>query len=98
MRGGLASARAALSTEPKAELAVFLTLQPPTQGMKDEALAAGLYEHTLMGRSYPRILIITIAEIVEQNKRLDIPMSLEVLKKAQVASQGVQTALFTDGG
>ena len=28
----------------------------------------------------------TIAEIVEQHKRLDIPMSLEVLKKAQATA------------
>ena len=70
-------------TREGAELAVFLTLQPPTQGMKSEASAAGFYEHNLMDRNYPRIQIVTIAEIVEQHKRLDIPMSLEVLKKAQ---------------
>lgn len=66
-----------------AELAVLLTLQFPTHGMKSEASAAGIYLHELMNRSYPRIQIVTIAEIVEQHKRLDIPMSLEVLKKAQ---------------
>jgi hypothetical protein len=78
-----------------AELAVFLTLQQPTQGMKSEASAAGIYEHELMNRSYPRIQIVTIAEIVEQQKRLDIPMSLEVLKKAQgVASKDLQPELF----
>ncbi len=82
-------------TREGAELAVFLTLQPPTQGMKGEASAAGIYEHSLMNRSYPRIQIITIAEIVEQHKRLDIPMSLEVLKKAQtVALKDLQPELF----
>lgn len=82
-------------TREGAELAVFLTLQPPTQGMKGEASAAGVYEHTLMNnRSYPRIQIVTIAEIVEQHKRLDIPMSLEVLKKAQsVALKDLQDEL-----
>ena len=81
-----------------AELAVFLTLQPPTQGMRGEASAAGIYEHSLMNnRSYPRIQIVTIAEIVEQHKRLDIPMGLEVLKKAQAAAlKGAQPGLFTD--
>jgi site-specific DNA-methyltransferase (adenine-specific) len=81
-------------TREGAELGVFLTLQPPTQGMKDEANAAGLYEHILMSRNYPRIQIVTIQEILEQNKHLDIPMSLEVLKKAQTASQNLQTELF----
>jgi hypothetical protein len=38
-----------------------------------------------------------IAEMVEQHKRLDIPMSLEVLKKAQsVALKDEQPELFTD--
>jgi len=66
-----------------AELGIFLTLQPPTQGMKEEANAAGIYEHKIMGRSYPRIQIVTIAELIEQHKRLQIPMSLDVLKAAQ---------------
>jgi DNA modification methylase len=83
-------------TREGAELAVFLTLQPPTQGMKTEASAAGIYEHSLMNRSYSRIQIVNISEIVEQHKRLDIPMSLEVLKKAQAAaSLEVQAELFT---
>jgi site-specific DNA-methyltransferase (adenine-specific) len=78
-----------------AELAVFLTLQPETKGMKDEAKAAGYYEHELMNnRNYPRIQIVSIAEVVEQHKRLDIPMSLEVLKKAQAVSSETQAELF----
>jgi site-specific DNA-methyltransferase (adenine-specific) len=83
-------------TREGAELGIFLTLQPPTQGMKDEASAAGFYEHTLMGRTYPHIQVVTIQEIVEQNKRLDIPMSLEVLKKAQATSERLQAGLFPD--
>lgn len=84
-------------TREGAELAIFLTLQPPTQGMKNEANASGMYLHTLMGRNYQRIQLVTIAEIVEQNKRLDIPMSMEVLKKAQgTMSQDLQPGLFTD--
>ncbi len=79
-----------------AELGVFLTLAPPTQGMKDEASAAGFYEHKLMGRSYPHIQTVTIAEIVEQNKRMDIPMSLEVLKSAKAVSETGQIAMLGD--
>lgn len=80
-----------------AELAVFLTLQPPTHGMKTEASAVGMYEHELMNRSYPRIQIVKIEDIVEQHKRLDIPMSLEVLKKAQATTLSSQQAtLFPD--
>lgn len=84
-------------TREKAELAIFLTLQPPTQGMKTEAGEAGVYEHQMMGRNYPRIQIVTIEEVVEQHKRLEIPMSLEVLKKAQaVTPQEDHRQLFAD--
>ena len=71
-----------------AELGVFITLNPITRGMTKEKNATGIYQHPLMNRSYPRIEIVSVQEIVEQGKRLDIPMSLEVLKKAQSAATG----------
>lgn len=61
-----------------AELAVLLTLQPSTRGMQDEANAAGTYEHNLTGRNYPRIQIVTIQEMVERHKRLEMPTAIEV--------------------
>lgn len=80
-----------------AELAVFITLQEPTKGMKDEANGVGLYAHPTMGRNYPRVQIVTVAEIVEQHKQLEIPMSLEVLKKAQaVTTQDNHPKLFPE--
>ena len=39
-----------------------------------------------MGRSYDQISIVTVREIVEDGKRLDIPMSLEVLAAAKRAA------------
>lgn len=80
-----------------AETAVFLTLQQPTSGMKQEANAAGIYKHELMSRTYPRIQIVTISEMLEKQKRLDIPMRLEVLKRAQTVSlNDGQLPLFTN--
>jgi site-specific DNA-methyltransferase (adenine-specific) len=80
-----------------AELGVFLTLELPSQGMRSEASAIGLYHHAVMGRHYPRIQIVTIAEMIEQHKRLEIPMSLEVLKQAQAAVAVPQPSLFAAG-
>jgi hypothetical protein len=77
-----------------ADLGIFLTLQPATQGMKREASAAGHYEHKLMGRSYDRISIVSVKEIVENGKRLEIPMSLEVLKAAQKSLSDGQLGLI----
>jgi hypothetical protein len=46
--------------------------------MQDEANAAGTYEHNLTGRNYPRIQIVTIQEMVERHKRLEMPTAIEV--------------------
>jgi site-specific DNA-methyltransferase (adenine-specific) len=51
--------------------------------MVNEAKAAGQYRHETMGRNYDRISIVTVKDIVEDGKRLEIPMSLEVLRTAQ---------------
>lgn len=79
-----------------AELAVFLTLQPSTLGMRREANASGTYEHELMGRSYPRVQIVTIQEMLEQHKRLDIPLTLNVLPRAQALERPKQTVFDTN--
>jgi site-specific DNA-methyltransferase (adenine-specific) len=56
-----------------------------------------MYKHQLMGRNYSRIQIVTIAEIIDENKRMDIPLSFEVLKRAKrLASDIEQQSLFTD--
>jgi Restriction endonuclease len=81
-------------TREGADLGVFLTLQQATQGMKREASTAGHYEHKLMGRSYDRISIVNVKEIVENGKRLEIPMSLEVLKAAQKSLSDGQLGLI----
>jgi DNA modification methylase len=75
-------------------LAVLITLEEPTKPMIQDAKAAGQFKHEEMGKSYDRISIVTIKEIVEEHKRLDIPMSLEVLKSAEKAINEKQELLF----
>ena len=86
-RGDIATLRGDMAREG-AEMAVLITLEPPTGPMRAEAKAAGVYQHPLMQRNYDRIQIVTVQEIIEGNRRLELPMSLEVLKKAQVAARG----------
>lgn len=59
-----------------------------------EAKGAGQYKHEDMGRAYDKISIVTVREIVEERKRLEIPMSLEVLKAAQKATESMQMDLL----
>ena len=46
-----------------AAIGVFITLEPPTGPMQQEAFGAGYYESELWGR-FPRIQILTIEELL----------------------------------
>ena len=88
-RGDVAKLRGDMEKE-QAELAVLITLEEPSGPMLKDARAAGSYHHEMMGRSYDRIQIVKVKDIIERGKRLDIPTSLEVLKAAQRAVKGNQ--------
>ena len=47
-----------------------------------------------MGRNYDKISIVTVQDIVENEKRLDIPMSVEVVAAAKRASETKQIDLL----
>ena len=47
-----------------------------------------------MNRNYDAIQIVTIQEMIEQGKILDIPMSLEVLREAQLKAAGNQLSML----
>lgn len=81
-RSDIATLRGDMQRE-SAAMAIFITLEPPTDPMTKEAKMAGFYHHDLMDRDYDAIQIVTIQDIIEKGKVLDIPLSLEVLKKAQ---------------
>ncbi len=51
-------------TREKAAMGVFITLEEPTSEMKTEAVSAGYYESPGWGQKYPRIQILTIAELL----------------------------------
>lgn len=55
----------------KAEMGVFITLDKSTTPMNNEAITKGLY-HSPLGKSYPRIQILTI-EALFNGKKPDIP-------------------------
>jgi hypothetical protein len=78
----------------KATLAVLITLDEPTQPMLNDAKAAGMFKHPEMGKAFPVISIVTVREMLEEGKRLDMPMSLGVLKKSRREIEEEQIALL----
>jgi site-specific DNA-methyltransferase (adenine-specific) len=83
-------------TRENAAMAIFITFKAPTSEMVKESNACGFYKHKVMGRNYPCIQIVTIKEILEDGKRLDIPLSLEVLRSAEKQVTNEQLTIFTD--
>jgi site-specific DNA-methyltransferase (adenine-specific) len=81
-RNDIATLRGDMERE-KAVMAVLITLEKPTHPMIEDAKAAGTFYHEMMNRNYDKIQIVTVQEIIEQDKRLDVPMSLEVMKAAR---------------
>jgi site-specific DNA-methyltransferase (adenine-specific) len=56
----------------KAALGLFVTLAEPTKPMTTRAVSAGYYESPV-GKSYPRIQILTIEELLHKTKRPEYP-------------------------
>lgn len=83
-------------TREGAAMAIFITLQEPTSAMLKETKSCGVYHHKVMGRGYPCIQIITIKEILKEGKRLDVPLSLAVLRAAEKKASGEQLSIFTN--
>lgn len=76
----------------KAKIGVFITLAEPTAPMKTEAVKAGFYE-TDYGK-FPKIQILTVAELFD-GKKPQIPLvDTSYFKKAQKENTNQQGTLF----
>lgn len=56
----------------KAPIGVLITIQEPTAEMRLEATTAGFYESETWGKKYPKIQLLTVAELLA-GKTVDMP-------------------------
>lgn len=80
----------------KAEIGLFITLQPPTEPMRQEAIKAGFYEPTIYGgRKFRKVQILTVAELLE-GALVEYPRVAPVatFKRAARESAGEQAAFI----
>jgi DNA modification methylase len=91
-RGDVAKLRGDMEREG-AKLGTLITLQKPSQPMKQEAKTASSFHNPLTGKSVDRIAIVTIQDIIERGARLTVPVSMEGLWKAKQAKRDDQMAL-----
>lgn len=74
----------------KAQIGLFVTLAPPTKAMLKEAAAAGFYESPEIGKSFPKIQILTIEGLLsgkEQALYPDLTRGGLTFKKAKKDKQ-----------
>lgn len=77
----------------KAEMGIFICLSEPTRGMKDEAARSGSYTNLFTGQSYPKVQVLTVAELLA-GKRPKMPTVL--LPYVQARSRGPENlSLFS---
>jgi site-specific DNA-methyltransferase (adenine-specific) len=69
-----------------AAIGVFITLEPPTEPMRKEAVTAGYYHSPGWNRDYPRIQILTVEEAM-QGKKVDMPPEWGTFKQAPKSGQ-----------
>ena len=80
----------------KATIGVLISMQEPTAPMKTEAVTAGFYESATWGQKYPKVQLLTVAELLA-GKKVEMPPIRQVsatFKKApKVTKRGEQGVL-----
>lgn len=71
-----------------AAMGYLITLYP-MDNLVRESKKYGMYENNLFKHTYPKIKVINVGEILS-GERMEIPISLEVLKKAELKSKPIQ--------
>jgi site-specific DNA-methyltransferase (adenine-specific) len=66
----------------KAAIGVFITLERPSSPMTQEAASAGVYTSPGWGKTYPRIQILTVEELL-RGAEIKMPPSHVTFKEAQ---------------
>lgn len=79
----------------KAAMGLLISLHDPTSGMKELAVHSGSYQSELWNRSFPRIQILTIKELLIEGKQFVLPPQVSSLKKAErIKEQGYTEPLL----
>ena len=70
-------------TREDAAIGVFITLEDASRDMKTEAASAGFYHSDGWKKDYPRLQILTIEDLLLNNKEVQMPPNLTTFKQAE---------------
>ena len=83
----------------KADIALLVSLNEPTKGMKGDASAAGFYESDA-GKTYPRVQLLTIDGLLSGHQRPEFPDFVKDVNfkkaKREVQKRHTHKDLFED--
>lgn len=71
----------------KVDFGIFITLEDPTKPMLTEAADVGLYSSSTWQKSYPRLQILTIADLLQNDAKPDIPSSRPIAVHIEAKKQ-----------
>jgi len=77
--------RGVVEGREKAAIGVLISMEDPTKPMQTEAVTAGFYESKTWGKKYPKIQLLTIADLLA-GKKIEMPPIRQVgatFKKAE---------------
>lgn len=57
----------------RAEMGLFVTMNPPTRGMTEAANQSGTYVHPANGQRYPKVQILSIGGLLDGSERPNMP-------------------------
>jgi len=77
-----------------AVVGVLISLEGFTKPMREAANQAGFYYNELLDRTFPKIKLVEVRDFIEDGAEFDIPLALEVLKKAGAKVKGRQGDLL----
>ncbi|MDR3638551.1 MAG: DNA methyltransferase, partial [Isosphaeraceae bacterium] len=83
-----------------AAIGILVTLDEPTKPMQHEATIAGTYHSDVSGKDYPRIQILSVADLLERGRRPQLPplVSAPLQRAAKVTAPVDQGTLFGETG
>ncbi len=82
----------------KAEIGVLISMEPPTNPMLKEAAEAGFYQPPGLADKFPRLQILSIAEMLG-GKQVEYPRLLDVTyKKAPKARKAAEEQMTLSAG
>lgn len=84
-------------TTHRAHMGIFVTLNPPTRGMVDTAHHGGNYIWPANGQRYPRLQIMTVAELLAGKRPQTPPRLLPYISAVRQPSPGTEQTMLQVG-